>query len=38
MWLALEQGGRQSVRKRDRVRLAVHNGPLGAQAVRAWTP
>ena len=31
-------GGRQILCPRDRVRLAVRNGSLGALAARMWTP
>lgn len=34
----IDGGGRQSLRPLDRVRLTVHDGPLGALAARVWTP
>jgi cold shock CspA family protein len=34
----IDGGGRQSLRPRDRVRLTMHNGPVGALAARVWTP
>lgn len=35
---AIDGGGRQSLRPRDRVRLTVRHGPSDALATRVWTP